>query len=154
MISYWAAENVRLTISVTQVLNAPRFLGSESENWRKRKNEEFMQLFGDLDIFWFFIISLLNWIGHVNRTDSKRKVSQVFTNNAEGSGLTGWPKTDIGIVYKQLPINTSQIGTIGQKAELTGRSALRGRRCALGGCRANEGGGGEGGDGEGEGGKG
>jgi hypothetical protein len=51
MISYWAAENVRLTISVTQVLNAPRFLGSESENWRKRKNEEFMQLFGDLDIF-------------------------------------------------------------------------------------------------------
>jgi len=40
------------------------------------------------------------------------------------------------------------------KAELTGRSALRGRRCALGGCRANEGGGGEGGDGEGEGGKG
>jgi hypothetical protein len=35
-------------------------------------------------------------------------------------------------VYKQVLINTSQIGTIGQKAELGGRSALMGRRCALG----------------------
>jgi len=34
----------------------------------------------------------LNWIGHVNRTDSKRKVSQVFTNNRQASRLRGRPK--------------------------------------------------------------
>jgi len=27
----------------------------------------------------------LNWIGHVNRMDSKRKLSQVFNSNAQGS---------------------------------------------------------------------
>ena len=35
-----------------------------------------MQLSGDLDILSFVRISRLNWIGRVNRMDSKRKVSQ------------------------------------------------------------------------------
>ena len=48
-----------------------------------------MQLFGDLDIFSFVRISLLTWISHVNRMDSKRKVSQVFNNNSQGSQLIG-----------------------------------------------------------------
>jgi hypothetical protein len=45
-------------------------------NWRKRYNKELMQLFGDLVILSFVRISLLNWIGNVNRTGSKRKVRQ------------------------------------------------------------------------------
>ena len=32
-----------------------------------------MQLFGDLDMLSFVRVSGLNWIGHVNRMDSKRK---------------------------------------------------------------------------------
>jgi hypothetical protein len=48
-----------------------------------------MQLFGDLDVFSFVRISLLNWIGHVSRMDSKRKISQVFNNNPQGSQLIG-----------------------------------------------------------------
>jgi hypothetical protein len=47
---------------------------------------------GDLDILSFVRISQLNWIVHVNRMDSKRKVSQVFNNNPQGSQLRGWPK--------------------------------------------------------------
>jgi len=38
---------------------------------------------GDLDILSFFTISRWNWIGHVNRMNSKRKVSQVFNNPME-----------------------------------------------------------------------
>jgi hypothetical protein len=38
-----------------------------------------MQLFGDLDTLSFVRISLLNWIGHVDRMGSKRKVSQYLT---------------------------------------------------------------------------
>jgi hypothetical protein len=52
-----------------------------------------MQLFGDLDILPFVRISRLNWIGHVNRMDSTRKVSQVCNNNPQGSRLRGRPKT-------------------------------------------------------------
>ena len=40
-----------------------------------------MQLFGDLDVLLFSVISQMNLIGHGNRIDSKRKVSQVFNNN-------------------------------------------------------------------------
>jgi len=40
-----------------------------------------MQLFGDLGILSFVRIGWLNWIGHVSRMDSKRKVSQVFNGN-------------------------------------------------------------------------
>jgi hypothetical protein len=35
-----------------------------------------MQLFGDLDVLSFAGTCRLNCIGHVNRTDSKRKVSR------------------------------------------------------------------------------
>jgi hypothetical protein len=63
-----------------------RFFGGikVNENWRKRYNKELMQLFGDLDILSFVRINQLKWIGHVNRMDSKRKVSQVFNNNPQG----------------------------------------------------------------------
>jgi hypothetical protein len=63
-----------------------------NENWRKRHNKELMQPFGDLDIPSFVSISRLNWIGQVNMKDSKRKVSQMFNNNPQGSRLTGRPK--------------------------------------------------------------
>jgi len=42
-----------------------------------------MQLFGDLDILSFVRIRQLNGIGHVNRMDSKRKVSRVFNTNPQ-----------------------------------------------------------------------
>jgi hypothetical protein len=51
-----------------------------------------MQLFGDLDILSFVRINRLKWIGHVNRMDSKRKVSQVFINNLQGHRLRGRPE--------------------------------------------------------------
>jgi hypothetical protein len=46
-------------------------------NWRKRYNKELMHLSGYLYILSFVRISWLNWIGHINRVDSKRKESQV-----------------------------------------------------------------------------
>jgi len=58
-------------------------------NWRKRYNKELMHLFEDLDILSFVGISWLNWIGHVNRMDSKRKLSK---NNLQGNRLRGQPK--------------------------------------------------------------
>jgi hypothetical protein len=63
-----------------------------NENSTKQCNKWLMQLFGDLDIPSFVRTSLLNWIGPINRTDSKRKQSQVFNNNAHGSRLRGRPK--------------------------------------------------------------
>ena len=60
-----------------------------SENWRERYNKELMQLFGDRDILSFVRVGRLNWIGHVNRMDSKRKVSRAFNNNHLGSRLIG-----------------------------------------------------------------
>jgi hypothetical protein len=48
--------------------------------------------FGDLDILSCVRLSRLEWIGHVNRMDSKRKVSQVLNNNSLGSRLKGRPK--------------------------------------------------------------
>jgi hypothetical protein len=52
-------------------------------------------------------------------------------------------KTDGGTVYKQILINAKlQTGQRGQKTELTGRSPLRRRRCALGCIAIEEGGGG------------
>jgi len=56
-----------------------------NENWRKRYNTELMHLFGHLDILSFVRISQLNWIGHVNKMDSKGKVSQVFNSNPQGN---------------------------------------------------------------------
>jgi hypothetical protein len=64
-----------------------------NEKWRKRYNKELMQLVGDLDILSIVRISPLNWIGRVNRMDSKRKVDQVFNNNPQGSRLRGRSKS-------------------------------------------------------------
>jgi hypothetical protein len=47
-----------------------------------------MPLFGNLDILSIVRISRLNWIGHVNRMDSK---SQVLNNNPQGNRLRGRP---------------------------------------------------------------
>jgi len=49
-----------------------------------------MQLFGDIpdidtNLHSFVRVSQSNWIGQVNRMDSKRKVSLVFNNNPQGS---------------------------------------------------------------------
>jgi len=63
-----------------------------SESWRWRCNRELIQLFGDSDILTFGRISRLNWIGHVNRMNSKTKVSQRFKNNPQGRRLRGRPK--------------------------------------------------------------
>ena len=57
------------------------------ENWRRRYIKQLTQLFGDLDMFSFVRISLLNLIGRINTVDSKRKVSQVFNNKRQGSRL-------------------------------------------------------------------
>jgi hypothetical protein len=63
-----------------------------NENWRKRHNKKLKQMFGDLDILSFVRISRLKWIGRVNRTESKRTVSQVFNNNPQGSRPRGRPR--------------------------------------------------------------
>jgi hypothetical protein len=60
-----------------------------SENWKKRYNKQLMQLFGVLDVLSFVRVSRLNWIGHGTRMDTKRKGSQVFHNNSQGSRLSG-----------------------------------------------------------------
>jgi hypothetical protein len=36
--------------------------------------------------------------------DSKKKLSQLLNHNPQGSRLRGRPKTDCGIVYKQISI--------------------------------------------------
>jgi hypothetical protein len=51
-----------------------------------------MRFFGDLDILWFVRKSQPNWIGQVNRIDSKRKVSHLFINNPKGRRVTKRPK--------------------------------------------------------------
>jgi hypothetical protein len=53
------------------------------------------------------LLGRLNWIGCVNRMDTKRKVSQVLNNNPQGSRLRERPKTDGGAVYKQISINAN-----------------------------------------------
>jgi hypothetical protein len=87
-----------------------------NENWRKRYNKELIALFGDIDILSFVRISRLSWIDHVNRKGSTRRVRQVFNNNPQGSRLRDDQKTDGGIVYEQVSINTKlQIGKRRQK---------------------------------------
>jgi hypothetical protein len=86
-----------------------------NEYWRKQYNKGIMQMFGDLDILSLVRISRLNWIGHVNRKNSKRKVSQVFNKNPQGSRIIGQPNVDGGTVYKHLLTNTKlQSGKRGQ----------------------------------------
>jgi len=50
----------------------------------------------------------LNWIGHVNRIDSKGKVSKVFSNNPQGKQLMGPPK-NIWFNCVQTDINKCKI---------------------------------------------
>jgi hypothetical protein len=57
------------------------------ENCGERFNKPFMQLFGNLDALLFVRVLRLNWIGCVNR----RKVSQIFKNNPQGSRPRGRP---------------------------------------------------------------
>jgi len=61
-------------------------------NWRNPYNKELIRQFADLDILSFVRTSRLNRICHLNRMSSKRKVSQVFNNNPQGSRLRGRPK--------------------------------------------------------------
>jgi len=39
---------------------------------------------------------MLNWIGHVNRIDSKKNIRQIFNNNPQGSRLSERPKNRWG----------------------------------------------------------
>jgi hypothetical protein len=63
-----------------------------SNYWRRRHNE-LMQLYGDLDVVSFIRINRLRWIGHVNRMDTKRMGYQVFANQPQGSQPRGRPKS-------------------------------------------------------------
>ena len=88
------------------------------ENWRKRYNGEIMQLFGDLDVLPFVRTSRLNWIGRVNRMESKRKVSEVLNNNNNNqeSRPRGRRNTVGGTVNKRILIGAKlKIGKNGQK---------------------------------------
>jgi hypothetical protein len=51
-----------------------------------------MHRLGELDTLSFVRISRLEWIGVVNRMDSKSRVSQVFNNIPQGSQLREGPK--------------------------------------------------------------
>jgi len=74
--------------------------------WYRRNSatryKELMQFCGDLDILPFVRIIRLNSIGHVNRMDSKRNVSKVFSHNPLGSTIRRRPKTDGETVYKKI----------------------------------------------------
>jgi hypothetical protein len=54
-----------------------------------------MQLFGVLDILSFVRINVLNWIGRVNRMDSKRKLNEVLHDNNQGCRLRGRQKNQM-----------------------------------------------------------
>ena len=88
-----------------------------------------MHLFGDLYILSLNGISVLNWIGHVNRMDSKRNIGKIFNNNPQGSRLTERPKNRWRN-YVQTDINRCKITnwTKRSKTKLTRR---RRRRCLL-----------------------
>jgi hypothetical protein len=104
-----------------------------NENGRKRYNKELKQLFLDLDIPPFVRKSRFNWIIHVNRMDSKRKVSKVFNNNPRGSRLRGRPRNrwwncvQTDIKKRKITDGKERLRNIP-----TGRSLLRGRKFALG----------------------
>jgi hypothetical protein len=60
--------------------------------WRRRYNNELIQLYGDLDVVSFIRINRLRWIGHVDIMDDKRMVYQDFANQPQGSRPRGRPK--------------------------------------------------------------
>ena len=68
----------RLALFERKVL--PRILGA---NWRRRNNSALMNLHEDVDIVSFIRLSILRWIGHVNRMDKERKVYSIFFNQEE-----------------------------------------------------------------------
>jgi hypothetical protein len=77
-------------------------------------------------------VGKVNWIGHVNRTGSQKKESQVFNNSHQGNRLRGQPKNRWwNCVQRDSNKCKLKIGKRGKKTELTGRSPLRGRRSAL-----------------------
>jgi hypothetical protein len=82
----------RLAVFEQKVLR--KILGAIKINncWRRRHNNELMQLYGNLDIVSFIRINRLRWIGHVGRMDDKRMVYQDFANQPEGSRPRGRPK--------------------------------------------------------------
>jgi hypothetical protein len=66
------------------------------------------------------------------RIVGKIRVCQVFNNNPQGSRIRGHPKKYYRMVYKQVLINTKlQFAKRCQKADLTGRNAVRWQRSAL-----------------------
>ena len=86
-----------------------------------------MQLFGDLNVLSFVRIRRLNWIGHVNRMDNKRKTSQGYNTNLQGSQLTEQPNNRWWNYIQTVTINTCKITNWKErsKTELAGRSFLR-----------------------------
>jgi hypothetical protein len=65
-------------------------------------------VFGDLDTLSFVRISWLHWLGHVNRMDGTRGISQVFNNNPLVCQLKGGPKNRC-LNFVQTDINKCKI---------------------------------------------
>jgi hypothetical protein len=82
----------RLAVFEQKVLR--KILGAIKINncWRRRYNNELMQLYGDLDAVSFIRINRLRWIGHVGRMDDRSMVYHVFGNQPQGSRPRGRPK--------------------------------------------------------------
>jgi hypothetical protein len=73
------------------------------------------------------------WIGHVNRMDSKRKVRQIFNNNLQGSRQRGrQKKTDCGIVYKPILINSKLQTRKGGKKNRVGWKSIKQAKVRIG----------------------
>jgi hypothetical protein len=96
------------------------------------ENVILVQLLGDINIQCFVGMSHLQWTAHVNGLDCKRKVSEVFNNNLQGSQLKGRRKHRWWNCV-QTDINRYQLKDWKERSEneLTGRSPLRRRKAAL-----------------------
>jgi hypothetical protein len=83
----------RLAVFERKVLT--KILGTIKINncWRRRYNNELMQLYGDLDIVSFIRINRLRWFGHVNIMDNKIMVYKVFAIQLQGNRTMGRPET-------------------------------------------------------------
>jgi hypothetical protein len=67
--------------------------------WRRRHNNELIQLYDDLDMISFIRINRLRWIGHVNRMDNKRMAFLKFLLiNLKEVGKEVDPNSDGGTV--------------------------------------------------------
>ena len=62
------------------------------DTWRRRYNNELMEMYGDLDVISFIKLNRLRWIGQVSRMDANKKVHQVCYTRPEGKRLRGRPK--------------------------------------------------------------